>query len=116
MNITKSDAIKSLHPNVGFSFINGRINLWESDEPKPTEAQIAAKITDLTAAEPMRLLRIERDRLIATTDWRFRSDLTPSQAWIDYCQALRDLPANSTPSLDANGQLLGVNWPTPPTD
>jgi len=75
---------------------------------------IQSKIAELTAAEPMRLLRVERDRLIALTDWRFRSDITPSQAWIDYCQALRDLPANSTPALDENGQLTGVNWPTPP--
>ena len=61
-------------------------------------------------------LRIERDRLIALTDWRFRSDLTPSQAWIDYCQALRDLPATATPALDENGNLTGVTWPTPPTE
>ena len=80
------------------------------------EVLVQAKIAELTAAEPMRLLRVERDRLIALTDWRFRSDLTPSQAWIDYCQALRDLPANSTPTLDENGQLTGVNWPTPPSD
>ena len=59
-------------------------------------------------------LRFIRNELLAQTDWRFRSDLTPSQAWIDYCQALRDLPANSAPSLNENGQLIGVNWPTPP--
>lgn len=63
---------------------------------------------------PLKKLRIQRNQLLAATDWRFRSDLTPSQAWIDYCQALRDLPANSTPTLDENGNLTGVNWPTPP--
>lgn len=47
---------------------------------------------------------------------KLQSDLTPSQAWIDYCQALRDLPAYSTPALDEQGQLTGVNWPTPPND
>jgi hypothetical protein len=88
-------------------FIDGFVNI-------PTEEQIQAKIAELEAAEPMRLLRVERDRRIAKTDWRFRSDLTPSQAWIDYCQALRDLPANSTPALDENGNLTGINWPTPP--
>ena len=77
---------------------------------------VAAKIAELQAAEPMRLLRQQRNQLLAQSDWRFRSDLTPSQAWIDYCQALRDLPANSTPALDENGQLTGVNWPTPPTN
>ena len=78
------------------------------------EVLVQAKITELEAAEPLRLLRQQRNQLLAATDWRFRSDLTPSQAWIDYCQALRDLPANSTPALDENGQLTGVNWPTPP--
>lgn len=61
-------------------------------------------------------LRKERDRLIAQTDWRFRSDLSPSQAWIDYCQALRDLPATASPSLDENGNLTNVTWPTPPAE
>jgi hypothetical protein len=73
-------------------------------EPEPTPEPIPA----------MDQLRMQRNQLLAQTDWRFRSDLTPSQAWIDYCQALRDLPANSTPTLDENGQLTGVNWPTPP--
>ena len=90
-----------------------------SNEPIPKHAgkeilPSDSEFADKWAAEPMRLLRVERDRLISLTDWRFRSDLTPSQAWIDYCQALRDLPANSTPTLDDNGQLTGVNWPTPP--
>ena len=77
---------------------------------------ISDKIIELEAAEPMRLLREERDRLIALTDWRFRSDLSPSQAWIDYSQALRDLPATASPSLDENGNLTGVTWPTPPSE
>jgi len=111
--INKSDAILSLIPNAKFA-INEGILIWDDEREQPTEAEIQAKIAELTAAEPMRLLRVERDRLIALTDWRFRSDLTPSQAWIDYCQALRDLPENSTPALDENGNLTGVNWPTPP--
>ena len=77
---------------------------------------IANKIIELEAAEPMRMLRVERDQLIATTDWRATVDYPGSDqaAWITYRQALRDLPANSTPSLDDNGQLTGVTWPTPP--
>jgi len=61
-------------------------------------------------------LRELRNAMLAQTDWRFRSDLTPSQAWIDYCQSLRDLPATATPALDENGNLTGVTWPTPPTE
>lgn len=90
---------------------------WISDDcEKPTENELNLKKAELQAAEPLRLLREQRNQLLAATDWRFRSDLTPSQAWIDYCQALRDLPANSTPALDENGNLTGVTWPTPPSE
>jgi len=37
-------------------------------------------------------LRAERNRLLSETDWMASSDLTMTQAWIDYRQALRDLP------------------------
>jgi hypothetical protein len=94
--------------------INDTELIWEDERLQPTQAEIDSKIAELIAAEPLRQLRIQRNQLLSQTDWRFRSDLTPSQAWIDYCQALRDLPANSTPSLDGNGQLTGINWPTPP--
>ena len=92
-----------------------KLKFWNSQTP-PSEEEIQAKIAELQAEEPMRLLRIERDRLIALTDWRFRSDLSPSQAWTDYSQALRDLPATASPSLDENGNLTGVTWPTPPSE
>lgn len=44
--------------------------------------------------EQMVILRLERDRLLAETDWWCLSDRTPTQAQLDYRQALRDLPAN----------------------
>ena len=116
MTITKFDAVLALVGNVSFGVTPEGVILWhEVISNKPTEEEIQAKIAELQAAEPMRLLREERDRLIALTDWRFRSDLSPSQAWIDYSQALRDLPANSpNVALDENGNLTGVTWPTPP--
>ena len=110
------EAIMELVPNAECIYSDFKIMEWHDSRPQPTEAQIQAKIAELTAAEPMRLLRVERDRLISLTDWRFRSDLSPSQAWIDYSQALRDLPATATPSLDENGNLTGVTWPTPPSE
>ena len=106
-------AIYKTHPDV-VTISGNRAYDNDGNEIALDQDLILNKIAELQAAEPMRLLRVERDRRIALTDWRFRSDLTPSQAWIDYCQALRDLPANSTPALDENGQLTGVNWPTPP--
>ena len=84
---------------------------------KPTEAEVGAKIIELDAAEPMRLLRIERDKRLAACDWRASSDLTISNAWKTYRQALRDLPASATPKLDSRFELdlTSVTWPTQPS-
>jgi hypothetical protein len=114
MDITKSDAIKALHPDVPFSFINGQINIWESDQPQPTEEQIQAKLTELQNAEPMRLLREQRNQKLSETDWWCASDRTPTQAQLDYRTALRDLPSTASPSLDENGNLTNVTWPNKP--
>ena len=84
---------------------------------KPTEAALTAKIAELDGAEAMRLLRKERDARLAKTDWRASSDLTLSSAWSTYRQALRDLPASATPTLDSNYNLdlTSVTWPTEPS-
>ena len=89
----------------------------DSSQTKPTETEVTNKITALDAAEPMKLLREERDKRIALTDWRASSDLTITDAWKTYRQALRDLPASATPKLDSNYELdlTSVTWPTEPS-
>ena len=67
---------------------------------------------ELQAAEPMRLLREQRNKLLAATDWMAVSDRTMTQEQIDYRQALRDLPETADPQLDENGNLTNVTWPT----
>ena len=82
----------------------------ESSDPSDfgvTWAQISAKLTELNNAEPMKFLRAKRDELLSETDWWAGSDLTMTQAQIDYRQALRDITDNAT-SLD------DVTWPTKP--
>ena len=88
----------------------------DSSQTKPTETEVSNKISSLDAAEPMRLLRIERDRRIAKTDWRASSDLTITDAWKTYRQALRDI-TTQTPKLDSNYELdlTSVTWPTEPS-
>ena len=83
----------------------------------PTETEINNKIAELDAAEPMRLLREERDKRIAKTDWRASSDLEISNAWKIYRQALRDLPASASPKLDSNYELdlTSISWPIEPS-
>jgi hypothetical protein len=62
---------------------------------------------DLNAAEPMKLLREERNKRIAETDWWASSDLTMSVERTTYRQALRDI-TNTYTSLD------DVVWPVNP--
>ena len=108
---TKAKALISLGFTSGWKIKENNIVKWWSEKAQPTEEEIQAKIAELTAAEPMRLLRIERDRLIQQTDWWVLPDRTATPAQLAYRQALRDLPANSTPALDENGNLTGVEWP-----
>jgi len=75
------------------------------------------KMHELQAAEPLRLLRIQRNQLLTATDWRMVADYPGANQteWQTYRQALRDI-TTQTPSLDSNGNLTGITWPAPPTD
>ena len=62
-------------------------------------------------------LRTQRNDLLIRSDWRMVSDYpgTNQTEWQTYRQALRDI-TTQTPSLDSDGNLTGITWPTPPTD
>ena len=119
MIYTKIEAVCSLKPNKKWSWSGTDYSnfTWLESETAPTESEIDAEVTRLNNAEPMRLLRVERDRLLATTDWRASSDLTLADDWKTYRQSLRDLPASASPSLDSYGYLdmTSVTWPTEPS-
>ena len=92
----------------------------ESADPKDfgtTWKAVSDKKTELVNAEPMRLLRVERNRLLAETDWMANSDVTLADNWKTYRQALRDLPASAKPKLSADGSLdmSSVTFPTKPS-
>ena len=119
MIYNKVNALTSLKPNKQFAWNGDEYSglTWLDSGSAPTESEIDAEVTRLNNAEPMRLLRVERDRLLATTDWRASSDLTLADAWKTYRQSLRDLPASASPSLDSYGYLdmTSVTWPTEPS-
>ena len=114
-----ADALQSLKPGAEW-VIRGNdytgLEWLDSKQTQPTETEINSKISELDNAEAMRLLRIERNKRIALTDWRASSDLTLSNAWKTYRKALRDLPASATPKLNSDYQLdlTSVTWPTEP--
>jgi hypothetical protein len=53
-------------------------------------------------------VRSERDAKLAATDWMALSDVTMSDDWKTYRQALRDVPAQS-------GFPNSITWPTEPS-
>jgi len=57
--------------------------------------------------EEWKTVRKTRDELLAKTDWRASSDLTLSDDWKNYRQALRDVPTQSDP--------YNIAWPTEPS-
>ena len=122
MKYTISDAIIELKPGASYIVrgdVYSGLEWLDSGQTKPTETEISNKISELDAAEPMRLLREERFRLLSECDWTQGADVPNSikTAWQTYRQALRDLPASSSPKLDSNYDLdlTSVTWPTKPS-
>ena len=109
-------AIEQLDPTAGFELTKDNVLLnWNSSvRSQPTDEEIQKKLAELKDAEPMRLLREERNRKLQETDWWVLPDRTASQEQKDYRQALRDLPSTSSPELDVQGNLTNVTWPTKP--
>ena len=123
MIYTKIEAVNSLKPNKKWSWSGSDYSgfTWLESDTAPTESEIDAEVTRLNNAESMRLLRVERDRRLSLCDWvvtkATETGSTVSDAWKTYRQALRDLPASASPSLDSNGNLdlTSVTWPTEPS-
>lgn len=119
-----TEALIELRPGAKW-IVNGEvysgIEWLDSGQTKPTEEEVNAKITALDNAEAERLLRIERNMKISQSDWRVTKAKETSTniptAWKTYRQALRDLPASTTPTLDSNYNLdpSSVTWPTEPS-
>jgi len=134
--VTEAD-FRSLHRNTSFpmqlneQLLNefGADSVLNSPEPQATRYQSVIRdgvqeingkwftkfsVMDMDAqaiaevdANQAEAVRNERNRRLSETDWRFRSDMSPSQAWIDYCQALRDIPLQQ-------GFPWEVNWAVEP--
>ena len=122
MRIGIEHAIRALHPDAQFTMVNDDITEWHSpDITQPDRKELNAKVTELENAEPMKLLRQERDRRIATSDWRIvmakETGSNIPAAWKTYRQALRDLPSTQTPVLDSNNPvgISSVTWPSEPS-
>ena len=119
MIYTKHDALMSLKPNEGYRWAGFEYKdlEWQGSSTKPTEAEIDAEVSRLNNLEPMTQLRYERNKKLAESDWRANSDVTLSDEWKTYRQALRDITKTANPKLESNGRLdfSSVTFPTEPS-
>ena len=89
----------------GSAILSDDPDAWE--EAGITWGTVKTKLNELNELEPMKLLREERNRRIAETDWWASSDLTMSAERTAYRQDLRDITETFS-SLD------DVVWPDKP--
>ena len=95
--------------------------IWsDNNYTKPTEQEILDKRVEIHNSYGLKLIRDQREDLLinsdkyAIPDWPHSSE-AKRQEWLDYRQALRDMTITQSPQVDANGELLNVTWPTPPS-
>ena len=94
--------------------------VWDNPSASglPTEDQIITKAKTLASDNAKNALRQTRDMLISQSDWMGNSDVTISDEWKTYRQALRDITATVTD--DAVRQAMAddwfhSSWPTKPS-
>ena len=105
--VIRGEPTNEIEFNSMFTRVVGGVESSNPSDFGTTWSAVKAKYDELVAAEPMTLLRKERNRRIAATDWWALSDLTMTAAQTTYRQALRDITTSAT-SLD------DVTWPEKP--
>ena len=94
---------------------SGVVYLHKIEALNDTQKAAAQTARDNATAEEN---RAERNRRLAETDWMANSDVTMSDNWKTYRQALRDLPTHSNwpnlkaPNMDGSGDN---DWPVKPS-
>ena len=89
--------------------INGVKVQFTAEEETARDAEEKAW-TDDAPTRRMANLRRQRNILLAQTDWMGNSDVTMSDDWKTYRQALRDI----TKTTPADDELSNITWPKKP--
>ena len=92
-----------------YKMVNGERIQFTAEEEAARDAEEKAW-SEAAPARRMENLRMQRNNLLAETDWMGNSDVTMSADWKTYRQALRDI-TKTTPADDA---LSNITWPKKP--
>jgi len=99
-----TSALVSLYPTSKWKlngYTYGGLTWQDPDTPKPTEEELIKKAGDLKVENAWKNLRKKRDLLLTQTDKYIVADYphpdeATKQGWVDYRQALRNLPSETT--------------------
>jgi hypothetical protein len=92
-----------------FKMVNGERIQFTAEEETARDAE-EKTWADGAPARRMEDLRTRRNQLLTDCDYMGNSDVTMTDAWKTYRQALRDI-TKTTPADDA---LSNITWPTKP--
>ena len=121
MNFTSKASMDIIQEHMTTNNVNGCFKggegetaeeCWDTLEimtiEKPDKDEFVKKVNDRNIYYQMKDLRRKRDKLLVESDWTQSRDLTLTndEEWIDYRQALRDLPQTA--------DLSNVEYPTKP--
>ena len=116
--------IETDYPDVEYTLVDGGKGYIYDDyiwDDKPDQSILDARYQEIKRTQKIWIDFIEtRDKLLAETDRYATMDFPHKseelkQAWLDYRQALRDLPDTSYPYWGNDGKLaLYPDWPTKP--
>lgn len=90
-----------------FKKVNGEVVQLTSEEEAARDAEEQAW-ADGETDRVWEIIREKRNALLAASDWMANSDVTMSDAWAAYREALRDLPSTESDPDD-------IVFPTEPT-
>ena len=114
MKYTIAAALTILRPDSSWNLDGSEYSglEWLDSGTAPTEEEINTELTRLNNAEPMRLLRVERDKRLTDCDWvvtkAFETGSSVPESWKTYRQALRDITLSTQ-------SIFSVTWPTEPS-
>ena len=84
------------------------------------KTQCSTEYRALVDSSIWNVVRIDRDKLLAESDWTVMPDSPLSTSkqneWKTYRQSLRDIPQGSIPIIDEQQNIVsGLTWPSKPS-
>ena len=116
-NFENNSSLSSLKPNAQWTWTGDEYSglKWLDSGTAPTESEIDAEVTRLTNAEPMRLLRLERNTRLTACDWRASSDLTLSIASLAAFSSISQIITLAPASINLSVIAKPKPWAPPVT-